>query len=66
MLGPLVPARSALNCLKRLNFTRQVPRPRHAGADWVAQQTVKARFRARMQRLLQDDPERALEIGASR
>ncbi len=64
MLGRLVPVRSALNDLHRLNFTRQVPRPRHVGADWVAQTTFKARFRARMQDLLHAEPERALEVWA--
>jgi|AGTN01.1.fsa_nt_gi hypothetical protein len=64
MLGRLVPVRSALNYLHRLNFTRQVPRPRHVGADWLAQETFKARFRARMQALVHEDSERPLEVWA--
>ena len=64
MLGRLVSARTALNYLHRLTFTQQVPRPCHVAADPAAHEAFKAQFRARMQRLVHEDPERALEVWA--
>jgi hypothetical protein len=61
MLGRLVSARTALNYLHRLTFTQQVPRPCHGAADPAAQEAFKAQFRARMPRLVHEDPERALD-----
>ena len=37
--------------LRRLGFTRQVPRPRHAEGDFAAQERFKAAFRRRKEEL---------------
>ena len=50
--------------LRRLGFTRQVPRPRHAQGDFAAQERFKADFRARMEDLAREDPDRAVEVWA--
>jgi transposase len=51
LLGRLVSPRRGLEYLRRLGFTRQVPRPRHARGDFAAQERFKADFRARMEEL---------------
>ena len=50
--------------LRRLGFTRQVPRPRHAQGDFAAQERFKADFRARMEDLAREDPDRSVEVWA--
>jgi transposase len=64
LLGRLVAPRRATEYLRRLGFTRQVPRPRHAEADTDAQEVFKARFRARIQALQAADPDTPLEVWA--
>lgn len=64
MLGRLVSPRRGTDYLGRLGFTRQVPRPRHAEADPLAQEVFKARFRRRVQALQQEDPDTPLEVWA--
>jgi len=64
LLGRLVSPGRAIAYLHRLDFTRQVPRPRHAEADQGAQETFKATFRRRMQTLQQDDPSTPMEVWA--
>lgn len=64
LLGRLVSARRGTEYLRRLGFSRQVPRPRHAEADFVAQARFTADFRARIQTRQQEDPARPLEVWA--
>ncbi|MBK4723166.1 winged helix-turn-helix domain-containing protein, partial [Azospirillum sp. YIM DDC1] len=64
MLGRLVSPRRGTDYLGRLGFTRQVPRPRHAEADALAQEVFKARFRRRVQALQQENPDTPLEVWA--
>src|SRR3954451_10475494 len=56
LLGRLVSPRRGLEYLRRLGFTRQVPRPRHARGDFAAQERFKADFRTRMEELAREDP----------
>ena len=64
MLGRLVSRRRGTDYLGRLGFPRQVPRPRHAEADPLAQEIFKARFRRPVQVLQQEDPDTPLEVWA--
>ncbi|NUB24339.1 winged helix-turn-helix domain-containing protein [Azospirillum brasilense] len=64
MLGRLVSPRRGIDYLGRFGFTRQVPRPRHAEANALAQEIFKARFRRRVQALQQEDPTTPLEVWA--
>jgi transposase len=50
--------------LRRLGFTRQVPRPRHAAGDFAAQERFKAGFRARVQELTRANPDRSVQVWA--
>src|SRR3954454_5898251 len=61
-LGRLVSPRRGREYLRRLGFTRQVPRPRHAQGNFAAQERFKADFRARMEDLARADPDRAVEV----
>jgi hypothetical protein len=61
-LGRLVSPRRGLEYLRRLGFTRQVPR--HAQGNFAAQERFKADFRARMEDLAREDPDRAVEVWA--
>src|SRR4051812_19958769 len=63
-LGRLVSPRRGREYLRRLGFTRQVPRPRHAQGDFAAQERFKADFRARMEDLAREDPDRSVEVWA--
>src|SRR3954471_13271330 len=49
LINRLVSPRRGRDYLRRLGFTRQVPRPRHAEGDFAAQEAFKAGFRARVQ-----------------
>src|SRR3954470_10219014 len=62
LLGRLVSPRRGLEYLWRLGFTRQVPRPRHARGDFAAQERFKADFRARMEELAREDPDRSVQV----
>jgi transposase len=64
MLGRLVSPRRGTEALRRLGFTRQVPRPQHAEADPLAQEVFKAHFRRRVQALQQEEPGTPLEVWA--
>ncbi len=64
LLGRLVSPRRATDHLRRLGFSRQVPRPRHAGADLAAQEGFEARFRAQVQARRLEDPDVPLEAWA--
>jgi transposase len=64
LLGRLVSPRRGLEYLRRLGFTRQVPRPRHAQGDFAAQERFKADFRARMEELAREAPSRSVQIWA--
>jgi transposase len=64
LLGRLVSPRRGLEYLRRLGFTRQVPRPRHAQGDFAAQERFKAEFRARMEELAREDPIRSVQVWA--
>ncbi len=63
-LGRLVSPRRGLEYLRRLGFTRQVPRPRHAQGDVAAQERFKADFRGRMEELARAAPDRSVEVWA--
>src|SRR4051794_35900698 len=62
LLGRMVSPRRGLEYLRRLGFTRQVPRPRHARGDFAAQERFKADFRARMEELAREDPDRSVQV----
>ena len=62
LLGRLVSPRRGLEYLRRLGFTRQVPRPRHARGDFAAQERFKADFRARMEELAREEPGRSVQV----
>lgn len=64
LIGRLVSPRRGLEYLRRLGFTRQVPRPRHARGDFAAQERFKAGFRARMEDLAREDPDRSVQVWA--
>src|SRR4051795_4684745 len=64
LLGRLVSPRRGLEYLRRLGFTRQVPRPRHARGDFAAQERFKADFRARMEELAREEPGRSVQVWA--
>jgi transposase len=64
LLGRLVSPRRGRDYLRRLGFTRQVPRPRHAAGDYAAQERFKAEFRTRMAELARENPDRAVQIWA--
>lgn len=44
-LGRLVSPQRGVDYMRRLDFTPQVPRPCHVGADWLAQHTFKKSFK---------------------
>src|SRR3954452_754618 len=56
--------RCGLNYLRRLGFTPQGPRPRHAAGDFAVQERFKAGFRARMEERVRDNPGRSVQIWA--
>jgi transposase len=60
LLGRLVSPRRGLEYLRRLGFTRQVPRPRHARGDFAAQERFD--FRARMEELAREEPGRSVQV----
>src|SRR3954469_2347132 len=62
LLGRLVSPRRGLEYLRRLGFTRQVPRPRHARGDFAAQERFKADFRARMEELAREKTGRSVQV----
>src|SRR3954466_7090815 len=62
LIGRLVSPRRGLEYLRRLGFTRQIPRPRHAQGDFAAQERFN--FRARMEELAREEPDRAVEAWA--
>lgn len=64
LLGRLVAPRRATEYLHRLGLSRQVPRPRHAGADLGAQETFKATFGRRVQTRQHDEPGTPVEVWA--
>ena len=64
LLGRLVSPRRGVEYLRRLGFTRQVPRPRHARGDFAVQERFKADFRARMEELAREEPGRSVEVWA--
>jgi transposase len=64
LLGRLISPRRGRDYLRRLGFTRQVPRPRHAAGDGAAQERFKADFRARMEELAREDPARSVQVWA--
>ncbi len=63
-IGRLVSPRRGLDYLHRLGFTRQVPRPRHAGADLHAQAAFTATFGQEIRTRQLADPETPLEVWA--
>src|SRR5690242_3850265 len=64
LVNRLVSPRCGLNYLRRLGFTRQVPRPQHAEGDFAAQERFKAGFRARMDERVRANPGRSVQIWA--
>jgi hypothetical protein len=64
LINRLVSPRCGLTYLRRLGFTRQVPRPRHAEGDFAAQERFKAGFRARMDELARENPSRSVQVWA--
>src|ERR671932_140759 len=64
LLGRLMSPRRGRDYLRRSGFTRQVPRPRHARGDFAAQERFKAEFRARMEELARENPDRAVQVWA--
>jgi transposase len=64
LLGRLISPRRGRDYLRRLGFTRQVPRPRHARGDCAAQERFKANFRTRMEDLARDTPRRSVQVWA--
>jgi transposase len=63
-INRLVSPRRGRDYLRRLGFTRQVPRPRHAEGDFAAQERFKAGFRARVQELTRANPDRSVQVWA--
>jgi transposase len=63
-LGRLVSPRRGLEYLRRLGFTRQGPRPRHARGDFAAQERFKAEFRDRLEELAREEPDRSVQVWA--
>ena len=57
-------ARLGRESLRRLGFTRQTPRPRHAEGDCAAQERSKAEFRRRMEALAREPSTRAVRVWA--
>ncbi len=64
LLGRLVSPRLGRVYLRRLGFTRQTPRPRHAEGDIAAQERFKADFRRRMEALARAEPARKVQVWA--
>jgi transposase len=64
LLGRLVSPRRGRDYLRRLGFTRQVPRPRHAAGALAAQERFKAEFRARMEEVARENPTRSVQVWA--
>lgn len=64
LLGRLVSARLGREYLRRLGFTRQTPRPRHAEGDFAAQERFKAEFRRRMEALAREPSTRTVQVWA--
>ena len=64
LVNRLVSPRCGLNYLRRLGFTRQVPRPRHAEGDFAVQERFKAGLRARMDERVRANPGRSVQIWA--
>ena len=62
LVNRLVSPRCGLNYLRRLGFTRQVPR--HAEGDFAVQERFKAGFRARMDERVRANPGRSVQIRA--
>jgi len=63
-IGRRVSPRRGLDYLHRLDFTRQMPRPRHAAGNLHAQVAFKAGFRQQIQDRQHADPDTPLEVWA--
>jgi hypothetical protein len=64
-LGRLVSPQRGVEYMRRLEFTPQVPRPCHVGADWIEQHKFKKSFRPGSPSLRGRKPRYRLRSGAS-